>query len=68
MRNGIWDIGVRIPVGYVFGLEKFLGLWTGGEVGVPQVGHNYTIIWRFEYSLKPIAFSWVIHSLDQWVE
>ena len=32
MRNGISDIWVRIPVALVFGLEKFLGLWTEGIV------------------------------------
>jgi hypothetical protein len=40
MRNGFWDFGVRIPVGWKFGLGKFLELWTGAQFQAMRI-----IIW-----------------------
>jgi len=36
MRNGNWNLEVRIPVCWIFGLEKKVGLWTGDRESVHQ--------------------------------
>jgi hypothetical protein len=45
MRNRIWDFRVRIPVDWIFELEKFLGLWTWGTGGCTSINFSPDVSW-----------------------